>query len=87
VLLGGKNEPNGFVVEGCLLIIGIIIANQSLLGCGLFLLFLVRLDMAQQCGGSFGDLGRVSMYAVLYYESDIPGAYPADTVIPKSPSL
>jgi hypothetical protein len=61
VLLGGEEQPHGLVVEGSVLIIGVIVANQGLLGRRLFLLLLGGLDMAQQCGGSFDNLRKMRL--------------------------
>lgn len=84
VLLGGENEPDGFVVERSLLIIGvlIVVADQGLLGRGLFLRFLVRLDMAQQRGRGFDNLSTISRCAGFSGGNcDKPGVCPVDTVI------
>jgi hypothetical protein len=52
VLLGSEDKPDSFVVERGLIIIRVlvVVADQGLLGRGLFLGVLVRLDMAQQRG-------------------------------------
>ena len=65
VLLGGEDKPHGFIVQRCVLVIGlIVVANQSLLRRRLFLLVLAGLDVSQQCGGSFLDLRVVSRRAL-----------------------
>lgn len=58
VLLGGKDEPNGFVVKRCVFFIFVIISNQGLLSRILFLFFLLRLDVSQKCRRSSGNLYR-----------------------------
>lgn len=56
VLLACEDKPDGFVVEWRILVIRVIVANESFL-CGVLLLLrLVGLDMAQQRGRSFLDL-------------------------------
>lgn len=56
MLLSGENEPDGFVLGRAVLAIGIIVANKSLLGGGLLLFLLGRLDVLQERGGSFDGL-------------------------------
>jgi hypothetical protein len=69
VLLGGEEQPDSLVVERSVLIIGVIVTNQGLLGCRLFLLLLGGLDMAQQCGGSFDNLRKneISMRTWIFF--------------------
>ena len=59
MLLGGENEPDGFVLGRAVLAIGVIVANQGLLCASLLLFLLRRLDVLQQRGGSFEDLIEV----------------------------
>lgn len=57
VLFGGEHEPYGLVMNGAVFGVGlVIISYESFLGRGLFLLLLFRIDMSQQCGGSFLNL-------------------------------
>jgi hypothetical protein len=62
MLLSGENEPDCFILGRAVLVIGVIVANESLLGGGLLLFLLSRLDVLQQRGGSFEGLigGKIS---------------------------
>lgn len=58
VLLGGQDEPDGFVVKRCVFFILVIVSNQGLLGRILFLFFLFRFDLSQKGRRSSADLEK-----------------------------
>jgi hypothetical protein len=92
VLLGGEEQPHGLVVERSVLVIGVIVTDQGLLGRRLFLLLLGRLDMAQQGGGSFDNLreNEISMRGGIFSycrQRYIPEGCPAGMVSQRPPWL
>jgi hypothetical protein len=67
VLLGGEHEPDGFIVEGRIVVgVVIVVSNEGLLGRCLFLLVLFRFDVPEEGRRSSGDLRKkkkVSYYS------------------------
>lgn len=58
VLLGGKDEPDGFVVKRCIFFFFIVVSNQGFLSRIFLLFLLLRFDVSQKCRRSSGDLRK-----------------------------